>query len=78
MHTRRTEEQTPEPIGFQNSHFIRHEIETKLGKLAQIHLVLEHLLMIRSNLNLENGITLNLLQLKDINLIQFYKFLYKM
>lgn len=41
--------------GFQNSHFDLQNVENKLAHLAQIHLVLEHLLMIRSTLDLENG-----------------------
>lgn len=41
--------------GFQNSHFDLQNVENKLAHLAQIHLVLEHMLMIRSTLNLENG-----------------------
>lgn len=41
--------------GFQNSHFDLQNVENKLAHLAQIHLVLEHMLLIRSTLNLENG-----------------------
>lgn len=43
--------------GFQNSHFNLQNVENKLAHLAQIHLVLEHMLLIRSTLNLENGKT---------------------
>lgn len=43
--------------GFQNSCFNLHTVENKLAHLAQIHLVLEHMLMIRSTLDLENGNT---------------------
>lgn len=46
-----------EKIGFQNSNFVQHDVEQKLSKLAQIHLVLEHLIMINSNLNLDNGMS---------------------
>lgn len=41
--------------GFRNSHFELQNVENKLAHLAQIHLVLEHMLLIRSTLNLENG-----------------------
>lgn len=41
--------------GFQNSHFDLRNVENKLAHLAQIHLVLEHLLLIQTTLNLENG-----------------------
>lgn len=44
-----------EKIGIQNSHFNLHNVDSKLAHLAQIHLVLEHLLLIRSTLNLEDG-----------------------
>lgn len=42
-------------LGFQNSSFIASDVNFKLSKLAQVHLIMEHLLMIQINLNLENG-----------------------
>lgn len=39
-----------EPVGFQNSSFMRGQVEQKLGRLAQIHLLMEHLLLIQINL----------------------------
>lgn len=39
-----------ETVGFQNSSFIRGTVEQKLGRLAQIHLLMEHLLLIQINL----------------------------
>lgn len=41
--------------GFQNSRFNRNDVEMKLSKLIQCHLILEHLLLIQIYLNLENG-----------------------
>ncbi|XP_055904540.1 protein zwilch [Eupeodes corollae] len=41
-------------VGFQNSVFNQTDVETKLARLLQIHLALEHLLLIQINLNLEN------------------------
>lgn len=37
-------------VGFQNSSFIRGTVDQKLGRLAQIHLLMEHLLLIQINL----------------------------
>lgn len=45
----------PEAVGFQNSRFDSVNIEENLARLGRIHLLLEHLLLIRSNLKLENG-----------------------
>lgn len=39
-----------EPVGFQNSSFERGTVEQKLGRLAQIHLLMEHLLLIQIHL----------------------------
>lgn len=44
-----------ENIGFQNSQFNLKAVEGDLARLGRIHLILEHLLMIKVNLNLENG-----------------------
>lgn len=55
MHLRSSDEEMHEPCGLQNSSFVRQDIEFKLAKLAQIHLTLEHLLLIQLNINLENG-----------------------
>ncbi|XP_055849797.1 protein zwilch [Episyrphus balteatus] len=41
-------------VGFQNSVFNQVDVELKLARLLQIHLALEHLLLIQINLNLEN------------------------
>lgn len=46
---------TKEMVGFQNSQFNLKNIEEDLARLGRIHLILEHLLKIKSNLNLENG-----------------------
>lgn len=54
---------------FQNSHFDLHNVESNLAHLAQIHLVLEHMLMIRSTLDLENGKTMNYSRLQSRKLI---------
>lgn len=55
MHLKSTDDETSEPFGLQNSKFIRPEAEFKIAKLAQIHLTLEHLLLIKTNINLENS-----------------------
>lgn len=44
-----------EMVGFQNSQFNSKQIEANLARLGRIHLILEHLIMIKVNLNLENG-----------------------
>lgn len=41
-------------VGFRNSVFDQVDVEVKLARLLQIHLALEHLLLIQINLNLEN------------------------
>lgn len=43
-----------EDIGFQNSRFNQPEIEQTLGRLAQIHFILEHLLLLQLNLSLDS------------------------
>jgi hypothetical protein len=42
-------------VGFQNSRFEQQLVEDTLSRLAQIHMILEHLLLIKVNLNLEGG-----------------------
>lgn len=54
MHNRDDEAIANEQIGVQNSSFSLDDVEYKLSRLAQIHLVLEHLLLIRSSLDMEN------------------------
>lgn len=44
-----------EMVGFQNSQFNLKKIEANLARLGRIHLILEHLITIKVNLNLENG-----------------------
>lgn len=44
-----------EMVGFQNSQFNLKQIEANLARLGRIHLILEHLITIKVNLNLENG-----------------------
>lgn len=44
-----------EMIGLQNSQFNLKQIEANLARLGRIHLILEHLITIKTNLNLENG-----------------------
>ena len=41
-----------ELCGFQNSKYDQCLVENKLAKLAQIHIILEHLLLIENNINL--------------------------
>lgn len=42
-------------VGFQNSTFEAINVQQKLARLAHVHLLLEHLLSIQSNLNLDNS-----------------------
>lgn len=54
-----------EDDGIRNSRFVEREVESSISKLAQLHLVLEHLLMIQNNLNMNNdyaAITKNLFE----------------
>lgn len=51
--------ESKENIGFQNSKFNLKSIEANLARLGRIHLILEHLIMIKLNLNLENGKLMN-------------------
>jgi RZZ complex, subunit zwilch len=44
-------------VGFQNSRFQLPQIESQLARLAQFHLILEHLMLIQVNLNLEGVYT---------------------
>lgn len=44
-----------EMVGFQNSQFNLKEVDANLARLGRIHLILEHLIVIKENLNLENG-----------------------
>lgn len=44
-----------EDVGFKYSQFNLKNIEENLARLGRIHLILEHLIMIKLNLNLENG-----------------------
>ncbi|XP_055324770.1 protein zwilch [Sitodiplosis mosellana] len=46
-----------ENVGFQNSQFNLKNIEEDLARFGRIHLILEHLIMIKLNLNLENVFT---------------------
>lgn len=51
MHRRSNEHNDEtERTGLQNSVFDLDKIERKLAKLAQVHLILEHMLSIRTNL----------------------------
>lgn len=43
-----------EIVGIRNSRFSESEVDWKISKLAQIHLLIEHLVMIQNNLNLDN------------------------
>lgn len=61
-------------VGFQNSKFNLRNVEEDLARFGRIHLILEHLIMIKLNLNLENGtdgihIFLHFHQLISITLI---------
>lgn len=42
-------------LGFKNSNFDRKHVDYQLSRLFQIHLTLEHLMLIHVNLNLVNG-----------------------
>lgn len=56
MHSRPNEEQAAEAeaAGLQNSVFNVDKIDRKMAKLAQVHLILEHMLCIRTNLQIKN------------------------
>lgn len=43
-----------EDFGVKNSRFNESMVESKISKLAQVHLVVEHLLLIQNNLTIEN------------------------
>lgn len=49
--------------GLQNSVFNLEDIERKLAKLAQVHLILEHMLFIRTNLDMD---TCNAMQMRRL------------
>ncbi|XP_063705685.1 protein zwilch [Culicoides brevitarsis] len=58
-------------IGFQNSRFNETEIQTKLSRLLQIHLILEHLLLVQVNLgtgNIHSAIAKQMLKEEPIKL----------
>ncbi|XP_059621035.1 protein zwilch [Phlebotomus argentipes] len=66
-------------VGFRNSHFNRGEVEYRLAKLAQVHFVLEHLLIAEGLklTNLNQLITRSLLDaplvaMKDLNSAEHY------
>lgn len=40
--------------GIKNSRFVEREVETKISQLAQVHLIVEHLLLIQNNLSMDN------------------------
>lgn len=44
--------------GFHNSKFDRQDVDRRLAKLAQIHLILEHLLLIQIHLSMESSMCL--------------------
>lgn len=46
---------TNDGVGFQNSQFNLKSVDGDLARLGRIHLILEHLLIIKLNLNMENG-----------------------
>lgn len=54
LHGARNLESNDDFDGIRNSRFNEHEVEMSLAKLAQIHLVVEHILMIENNLVLDN------------------------
>lgn len=63
-----------ENIGFQNSQFNLKAIESDLARLGRIHMILEHLIMIKVNLNLENGNLLLIFPLNYSNLLNLVLF----
>lgn len=63
-------------VGFQNSRFNEAEIEEKLSRLLQIHLILEHLLLIQVNLgtgNIHSAITKQMLKEDPVKLKKVFK-----
>lgn len=42
-------------VGFQNSLFDLNTVEEHLARLGRIHLILEHIILIQSDLKLDNG-----------------------
>jgi protein zwilch len=56
-----------------NSKFNEHEINKSLAKMAQTHLVIEHILMIQNNLNLENDYSSIAKRMLERPLISFDK-----
>ena len=60
-----------EDIGIRNSRFVEREAESNISKLAQYHLVLEHLLLIQNNLNLDNDYTAIIKKLFEKPLVPF-------
>lgn len=43
-------------VGFEYTRFDKAEVDRKLAKLAQVHLILEHVLLMQVNLNLDNTV----------------------
>jgi protein zwilch len=54
LHSQNNAETSKEIVGIRNSRFDENLVDFKISKLAQIHLLVQHLLMIQNNLNLEN------------------------
>lgn len=74
-----------EDVGFKYSQFNLKSTEHVLARLGRIHLILEHLIMIKMNLNLENGNAfvvnkhkLFVSMFKSFVLISFIRFFYSL
>lgn len=62
-----------EMVGLQNSQFNLKQIEANFARLGRIHLILEHLITIKTDLNLENGeLNLRLVFVKIQHLPSFF------
>uniref|UniRef100_A0A336LTS3 Protein zwilch n=1 Tax=Culicoides sonorensis TaxID=179676 RepID=A0A336LTS3_CULSO len=63
-------------VGFQNSRFNEAEVQEKLSRLLQIHLILEHLLLVQVNLgtgNIHSSIAMQMLQEEPVKLKKIIK-----
>lgn len=54
-----------------NSRFVEREVELNISKLAQIHLIVEHLLLIHNNINMDNDYTTIIKKLFEKPLVPF-------
>lgn len=66
-----TESSLIENLGIRNSRFVEQEADLNISKLAQIHLIVEHLLLIQNNLNLDNDYSAITKKLLEKSVVQF-------